>query len=348
VAVHELGVVDERPFLVMELVEGLDLLALRDATQARDMTVPIEVALHIVLEVALALAYAHGATDDHGALLGLVHRDVSPRNVLIAWNGAVKLTDFGVARWEGRALEPTPHGAFRGTLLYMAPERLLGAPGDARSDVYSLGCLLHFLAAGKSPLARKDLLLAFTTGRTAMPIHKGLPPEVRTLIEHATFRDPLKRFPSALDMAQALGRALLRCSSQDRHLAMAEWLDCLRTVPLPTKAESSVPSRPSRTTPTSSIAGPPRDSVRALARAAKAAQTFAEDLEAARVAGFDGNLATPPPASSPAPSAPSAGSSGAMAVPSRVPSPPRLGLLATLTAGAVVALALLLWILLGG
>jgi serine/threonine protein kinase len=227
VGVLDAGIEKGQRFLVMELVDGLDLLSLRDAAAALRRPMPPELALHVVLEVALGLAYAHGVRSASGSPTHLVHRDVSPRNVLAAWNGAVKLTDFGIARWEGRCLEQTPAGAFRGTLLYAAPERLLGAPGDARSDVFSLGCLLHFLAAGRSPQRNEATLVAFSVGKAPMPIDPAVHRALRPIIERATRRDPAERYASASELAREAS-ALLARTPRDRNLAFAAWLDLVR------------------------------------------------------------------------------------------------------------------------
>ena len=227
VAIEDFGFVGDRPFVAMELVDGVDLLRLRDRAAARRLRMPEEVALHVALEVALALHHAHLAASEAGTPLDLVHRDVSPRNVLVGWDGAVKLTDFGVAAWRGRALEPTPHGALRGTLGYMAPERVLGNAATARSDVFSLGCLLHFLLAGKTPL-RRGRLLAFVTGRETLTLARGLPDDLRAILERATARDPAQRYGSAEAMAVDLNHALAARSAGERFSRAETWLAQLR------------------------------------------------------------------------------------------------------------------------
>jgi serine/threonine protein kinase len=232
VGVLDTGIDNGQRFLVMELVEGVDLLTLRDKAAALERPMPPELALHVVLEVALGLAHAHGVSTEAGTPVDLVHRDVSPRNVLAGWNGAIKLTDFGIARWNGRSGESTPSGAFRGTVLYAAPERLLGLPGDARSDVFSLGCLLHFLAVGRSPQANKAALVEFGAGRAPLPIDETIAPELRTIIARATQREPGARYPSALALAEEASQLLSR-RRRDRHLELLAWLDLVRRgVPL--------------------------------------------------------------------------------------------------------------------
>src|SRR4029079_19783651 len=95
-----------------------------------------------------ALEYAHGGAGPDGRSLGIVHRDVSPGNILVSWSGDVKLTDFGIAFARNRT-ETTSAGTTKGTLLYMAPEQIMRGDVDGRTDVFALGCVLHALVAGR-------------------------------------------------------------------------------------------------------------------------------------------------------------------------------------------------------
>src|SRR5205823_6136356 len=111
-----------------------------------------EVALYMCREEAHALDHAHRARDLEGRDLGVVHRDVSPSNVLVSWDGDVKLTDFGIAFAYDRT-EQTHDGSAKGKLSYMPPEQALGERVDARADVFALGCTLHALLTGRSVIA---------------------------------------------------------------------------------------------------------------------------------------------------------------------------------------------------
>src|SRR5688500_13202456 len=153
VAILDFGMLDDRPFQVLEHVDGLDLEEIMKLAKGRGERFPPAVALHVTVEVSRALEYAHGAVDREGRPMGIVHRDVSPPNVLISWNGDVKLADFGVARAK-RRIEETQVGLTKGTFAFMAPEQAKAAGIDPRADLYALGCVLHWLLSGYSPIEK--------------------------------------------------------------------------------------------------------------------------------------------------------------------------------------------------
>jgi serine/threonine protein kinase len=142
VQVHEFGVVAGEHYLAMELVDGHDLQAVTRALASAECRMPVSVACRIVSELAGALGYAHAVRDAAGRGLGLVHRDVSPSNVMIGSLGTVKLVDFGIAKAAAQLREiTTATGALKGKLGYMSPEQVEGLPLDGRSDLFALGVL---------------------------------------------------------------------------------------------------------------------------------------------------------------------------------------------------------------
>jgi serine/threonine-protein kinase len=149
VQVLDLGQMAGRYFLVLELVDGWDLNQIVNRAVAAGVALPPEVSLYIAGEVCRALGYAHSKTRD-GKPLGIVHRDISPHNILVSEQGEVKLTDFGIAKAMGRR-EHTGHGIIKGKLAYMSPEQASGHEVDGRSDLFSLGTVLYLLATGKRP-----------------------------------------------------------------------------------------------------------------------------------------------------------------------------------------------------
>src|SRR5688500_1305451 len=159
VGLLDYGVVEGMPFHVLELVDGENAASLAHLGAEHDAPMPVEVALHLCVEVAHALDYAHRARDPSGRALGIVHRDVKPANVLVSWEGDVKLGDFGIALAHDRA-EQTEDGVAKGTLAYMAPEQALHRDVGPRTDVFALGCVLHALVAGESPVTRSGGLAA--------------------------------------------------------------------------------------------------------------------------------------------------------------------------------------------
>jgi tRNA A-37 threonylcarbamoyl transferase component Bud32 len=202
VSVLDVGVIDDRPFQVLELVDGLDAQALASRLGG---ALPIELALIIAHAVAHALDHAHGAIDGDGRALGIVHRDVKPANILVAWTGDVKLADFGIAVAHDRAAY-TETGAVAGTRGFLAPEQRLRGELDGRSDVFALGLTLHALCTGGTPLADPGAELRLLGGGP-LALDPALPDDVRAVIEPAVRPDRRDR-PTAAAFAAALGHAL--------------------------------------------------------------------------------------------------------------------------------------------
>lgn len=201
VAVLDVGVHEGRPFQVLELVDGPDASRVLE-----QRTFPPELALWICAEVAAALAHAHGATGETGEPLGIVHRDVSPSNVLLSRDGRVKLGDFGIALGADRR-ERTATGTTKGKAAYMSPEQTLGAKVDGRADVFGLGCTLHALITGKSPLADPDAMAGLLAGEPA-PLSAALPESVRAIVAKAIAPRAVGRFATMAAMEEACRRAL--------------------------------------------------------------------------------------------------------------------------------------------
>lgn len=218
VSVLDYGIRNDEPFQVLELIDGLSV-----ATLLRERSAfPADIALHIALEVAHALSYAHRATDDEGRPLGITHRDVKPSNVLIARTGDVKLVDFGIARADDRSVRTTT-GVVAGTPTYMAPEQLAGLPVDGRTDVFALGCTLHAMLTGRSPLA--GVAPADLFGPTEVKIHsESVPADIGEVIRRAIRKAPNDRFATADEMAQALSALVVKRLQTDARSRLASWL----------------------------------------------------------------------------------------------------------------------------
>jgi tRNA A-37 threonylcarbamoyl transferase component Bud32 len=201
VPVFDFGREGEDYYLAMEYVAGRDLEALLEALRRAGRRLDPGLAAHVAAEVCHALDHAHRARDARGRPLGLVHRDVTPRNVLLSWDGEVKLTDFGVSR-VGEAA-PT---RLRGTIGYMAPEQARGEPLDGRSDLYAVGLILREALEGARVYAGDDAaaLLERVRRGELPPVAAAAPPALRAVAERATAAAPGERFPDALAMASAL------------------------------------------------------------------------------------------------------------------------------------------------
>jgi serine/threonine protein kinase len=200
-------------FMAMELVEGTTVGRLLRTVASHRETVPLGPALHVAHEAAGALAYAHTLRDEHGKPLNIVHRDVSPANLLFNRQGHVKLTDFGIARCR-TTVQRTDDGHIRGKLGYMSPEQVVGDPVDARSDVFTLCVVLAELLIAE-PLfgmgADLDVLLMIRNADLDVLLKNGqhIPQDVMRLLTWGLSRDPDQR-PSARDIERALREILLR------------------------------------------------------------------------------------------------------------------------------------------
>ncbi len=197
---------DGRYFLVMEYVPGTDLGELQYDLEKRNTRLPIEVALHIGAEMAEALEHAHRATDDKGQSLRLVHRDVSPSNILLSENGEVKLTDFGIAKTHKEA---TGHGGVRGKYAYISPEQARNQHVDGRSDVFSLGVILFEVCLGVRLFSKLGDYEALQAVRAAaVPRPSDADPTVDARLEKILSKSmaaqPEDRFQSAAELAGAL------------------------------------------------------------------------------------------------------------------------------------------------
>lgn len=198
--------------LVMPFVDGVSLAEVLAETERRGEKWPVDVACRIVHDVLLGLHAAHTATDASGAPLGLVHRDVSPQNVLVGADGIARVLDFGIAKARGK-LHHTRDGIVRGKLRYMAPEQLRGEPLSAAADQWSAACVLWELLAGR-PLrdaANESALWLQALNEPVPPIRtivEGAPPVLDEVLGHALARDPAARHPSAKEMAQELEAAV--------------------------------------------------------------------------------------------------------------------------------------------
>jgi serine/threonine-protein kinase len=208
VQVFDFGEEEGELYMAMEYVDGTTGARLVRAVAVRGEEIPIDVCLHVTLSILRALEYAHGARDEEGKPLSLVHRDVSPGNVLIDRSGAVKLTDFGIAR-AAEIERRTDAGQLKGKLGYMSPEQVIGRDLDARSDIFTLGIvlaemlILRPLFSGGKEL---DVLIRIRDADLSAIDRAGarVPDDVRAVLFRALSRDAALRWSSAAGFAEAL------------------------------------------------------------------------------------------------------------------------------------------------
>jgi serine/threonine-protein kinase len=247
VAVYDTGVDDGAQFIVMEYVRGRSLAAILRGAQPLE----VEEAVRIGERVADALGAAHAG--------GIVHRDIKPANVMVADDGTVKVLDFGVARMlDGTTI--TQAASVLGTAAYMAPERAMGEPGDARADIYSLGCLLYAMLTGRPPFDAELAAALLHQQVNAQPrapaeLRAGIPRELEALVTAMLAKSPAGRPQTALEVRDRLAGLAGRRGRSTPGAAPAT----AATVPLVHRSDETAPT-PARTAATRVLAGPRRRS----------------------------------------------------------------------------------------
>jgi serine/threonine-protein kinase len=208
----DLGEQDGVMYIAMEWIEGEALSKLAQAVHDSSGEFPAGIALRILADVCAGLHAAHELRDRRGALLEIVHRDVSPHNILISDQGVAKIIDFGIAKARDRLGGDTETGSFKGKVRYVAPEQAL-SPRDAdrRADIWAVGAVLYYLLAGRSPYAGDNdvaTLTHLTSGKPPSPLPPRIPAPVRTVTNRALAWHPEDRPATAAELARALEQAL--------------------------------------------------------------------------------------------------------------------------------------------
>jgi eukaryotic-like serine/threonine-protein kinase len=203
VVVHDVGEIDRRPYMAMELVEGASLSELLEKTPQ----MPLRDVVLIGVQLARALDYAHAR--------GIVHRDIKPGNImLLRADNAVKVADFGIAHMDGGDDERTQVGSVMGTPQYMSPEQTRGEKVDGRSDLFSAGIVLYQMLAGKRPFKGDSLVAIATHIATAEPAplnqaRPDIPPSLRRVVDRCLAKQPAQRYQTGKELADALVKELV-------------------------------------------------------------------------------------------------------------------------------------------
>lgn len=250
VQVFDFGQVGETFFLAMEYIEGMDVLRVMQDRVRAGKAVPLNIAVYIVQQVAKGLDYAHRKSDEYGEALGIVHRDISPQNVLVSWDGAVKIVDFGIARARDIKEE---EGVIKGKFAYMAPEQARGQSVDRRADVFSAGVVLFELCCGRPLFLGKGKEVLEQAKAGAIPSPRKLNPEIPKELEATILRalsfDRDSRFQTARDFQTALAKFQFQFAQTRKSLppdseSVAQWM--ARNISRePHKVRSRPPTAPS-------------------------------------------------------------------------------------------------------
>lgn len=199
-----------RPYMVMEWIEGESLARIAAAQRMQGERLPLRWVLHVAAAACAGLHAAHEAHDDDGEPMNLVHRDVSPQNIMVTWGGVTKIVDFGVAKSRRRS-QVTRVGVIKGKTSYFSPEQIRVEALDRRSDIFSFGIMLYVLITDHHPFRGRCALETVQNIATKDPfppreLLPDLPPELDALILRALARDPDARFPTAAELGRALER----------------------------------------------------------------------------------------------------------------------------------------------
>src|SRR5512141_959992 len=204
----DLGRVGETYYITMEYVDGADLYKILRRASEQDLEMPLDVCAFVGKEISSALDHAHRKRDHVGKSLGIVHRDVSPQNVLVSYSGEVKLVDFGIAKATMKARQ-TAVGVIKGKYYYMSPEQAWGDQIDFRSDIFSAGILLYEMLVGQMLYLEEDLDTLLDKVRKAnipppSTMRSTLSPELEAIVMKALKKRPQDRYQSAQEFAQRL------------------------------------------------------------------------------------------------------------------------------------------------
>ncbi len=224
VQIYDFGCIDNLYFISMEYVHGKDIADIIRILRDRNLSAPLELACHIFIEVLNGLDYAHRLSDPYGNPLDLIHRDMSPHNVILSYEGEVKIADFGIAKATSTTVHTTG-GVLKGKYSYMSPEQAHGKPLDHRSDVFSLAiCLYELLTLTKMFHAESDLSVLEMVRETKFvrprDVNESIPEELEDIMLKALEKNPDDRYATAGEMRDELERFLF---SSNLHFSTA-WL----------------------------------------------------------------------------------------------------------------------------
>jgi serine/threonine-protein kinase len=225
VQIFDLGRAGGTYFIAMEYIQGENLRTIAKAARKAGKPLPLGHIVKIMSQACEGLYYAHTKQDTSGKPLNIVHRDISPQNILVSFDGVTKLVDFGIAK-AATQVQETRSGVLKGKYAYMSPEQCLGRPVDARSDIFATGIVLWELATGTRLYRMSSelmILKEITEGRVVPPreVNQSIPAELEAIILKALEKDPKNRFQDAIQMHLALEEFMrnAQLSSSAVHLA---------------------------------------------------------------------------------------------------------------------------------
>lgn len=211
--VYEFSRVGDTFYIAMEYISGKDLKTVWSYNRSRKTTMPLDLAAFIVARMADGLDYAHRLTDNFGQDAGIVHRDVSPQNVLLSWDGEVKVIDFGIAKAQEKSGRTRP-GTLKGKFAYMSPEQIRGLNLDGRADIFALGVVLYEMCTGERGFSAESefSLLEMVRNVEIKPptiVNREIPAELERIIYKALAKDREHRYQTGAELSEELQRYLI-------------------------------------------------------------------------------------------------------------------------------------------
>ena len=212
VQVFDIGVGDNAYFIVMEFVDGANLKTIAESLKKQGREFPVNAAVFVALEICKGLSYAHEMRDSNGVEINIVHRDMSPPNVLVTKFGEIKIVDFGLAKANSQ-LEKSEPGIIKGKFSYLSPEAAMGQEVDLRTDIFAVGIILWELLTGQRLfLGETDFQTVKKVQQAVVPpasgINKRVPPELERIVARSLARDPAQRYQTARELGQHLSKFL--------------------------------------------------------------------------------------------------------------------------------------------
>ena len=229
--VYDFGKIEQNYFIAMEYIRGKDLRGILKKCNEKNIKFPIPLAVFIAKEVASGLSYAHRQKDSSGKNLNIIHRDVSPQNILISYEGDVKVVDFGIAKAGSQSRTTT--GVLKGKLSYMSPEQAWGKTIDHRSDIFAIGIVLYEMLTGErlfkgdSEINTLEKVRAAQIDPLPSSINAGLPAELEAKLLKALAREVIERYQNASDLEADLGNILFELLRADPALSLKQFMHSL-------------------------------------------------------------------------------------------------------------------------
>ncbi len=242
VQVFDLGLADGTYFIVMEFVDGVNLKHVIEESRAKRRSIPVEQAVYVALEICKGLAHAHKKKDQKGNHLAIVHRDISPPNILISNEGEVKITDFGLAKAKSQ-VETTDPGVVKGKFGYLSPEAAHGEDVDARTDIFAVGILLWEMLTGtRLFLGDTDLDTLQQVRTNAVPplskYRKDVPSAIEEVVLRALETDIATRYQTIEELGRELAKRMFQHGKPVTAFDIAEWVRSIRDAqPKPARSQ---------------------------------------------------------------------------------------------------------------